>query len=245
MRHDPVDPSGSASGEAPPGETVLGLDNVPIELPIASIGSRVLAVFIDYLIVTILAVVWIVGCVLLMAGTGRAQLAWVVAAISGVFVIDWGYFAGSEIGSGGRTLGKAAFGLQVVTRNGGRPGAAALLVRNLVRTIDIFVGIPLAAIDPLARRLGDRLAGTLVVHRTKRHAGITIARIPRNWDARQVAVMEALLERASELEPGRAAVMAQQLLTLIERDDPAFLDGVERSIDPVETLRRAVRPVGA
>ena len=54
-----------------------------------------------------------------------------------------------------------ALRLRVVTAEGGRPGASALLMRNLVRALDLVFGIPLMAVDPLSRRLGDRLAGTL------------------------------------------------------------------------------------
>jgi len=31
-------------------ETVLGLDNVPLDLPVAGVGPRVLAAFLDYLL---------------------------------------------------------------------------------------------------------------------------------------------------------------------------------------------------
>ena len=40
-------------------ETVLGLDNVPLDLPLAGVGSRVLAAFLDYLLQFVVQIVWL------------------------------------------------------------------------------------------------------------------------------------------------------------------------------------------
>ena len=56
-------------------------------------------------------------------------------------------------------------GLRVVTVEGARPRVSALLIRNLLRVIDVFP-FPLAAIilrTPLRQRVGDLAAGTIVV----------------------------------------------------------------------------------
>jgi uncharacterized RDD family membrane protein YckC len=143
-------------------ESILGLDNIRLDLPVAGLGSRTLAAFLDYLGMGALAALWILLSLLMGA---LLTSGWVpVFLLGGLFLIHWGYFAGLEIAMGGRTLGKRALQLRVVTAEGGTPGAGALLIRNLVRTIDLVAGVPLMAIDPLSRRLGDRLGGTLVVH---------------------------------------------------------------------------------
>jgi uncharacterized RDD family membrane protein YckC len=67
------------------------------------------------------------------------------------------------------TLGKWIFGLKIVTAEGTRPPAVAILVRNILRLVDItLVWLPLAVVlfSPLRQRLGDITAATLVV----RHA---------------------------------------------------------------------------
>jgi uncharacterized RDD family membrane protein YckC len=226
--------------EAVPSEaTVLGLDNIPLDLPIAGAGSRVLCAALDYLIVGILAIVWGAGCVAL-ATIARAGW-WALAVfLVGFFLLEYGYFAGVEIAREGQTFGKWALGLRVVTRDGARPGTAALLLRNAVRSVDLVVGVPLMATDPLARRLGDRLADTLVIH-THAPAGETVARrTPAGWDGEDAVVLETFLRRAADMEPGRAERMAREILDTIESDDPDLARDADGALPPVERLRRLV-----
>ena len=223
-----------------PGEgTILALDNVPLDLPVAGAGTRALAALLDYLIVALLAALF-TFVLIALAVTVRPSGGWILALILiGLFAIDTGYFAGVELATGGRSFGKWALGLRVVMQHGGRPGALALLVRNAVRSVDLIVGVPIMVADPLARRLGDRLAGTLVVHSEARADDVVLARVPRGWGAREVALVESFFRRASELEPARAEALARSLLASVERDDPALLAGLPLD-EPVATLRRAL-----
>lgn len=225
--------------------TILAIDNVPLDLPIAGAASRSLSAFLDYLIVGALSIVWLFAGV--MVGASLRPGGWFLAVLLlGLFVIDYGYFAGVEVATGGRTFGKWALGLAVVTRTGGRPGPAALLIRNVLRAVDLLLAVPLMAMDPLARRLGDRLAGTLVVHtRQDRESEMVAQRIPRGWSGREVGVAESFLRRARDLEPARAQRMALQILALIERDDPALVAAVAPGPDAVATLRGVLQPDGA
>jgi len=219
--------------------TVLGLDNIPLELPVAGAASRALSAALDYLIVGIVVVLWGAGCLALAI---LASLGWwaLAAFFLGFFVIEYGYFAGVEIAREGQTFGKWALGLRVVTRDGARPGTAALLLRNAVRSVDLIVGVPLMATDTLARRLGDRLAGTLVLH-THSPARETVARrAPRGWDARDAALLEMFLRRAQDMEAARAERLAGQLLETIEADDPEFALRIDRALGPVGALRQLV-----
>src|SRR5262249_51524643 len=150
----------------------------------------------------IVSLAWILGSVFLEGLVGPQWAP--VLVIAGLFLLDWGYFAVQEIATGGRTLGKRLVKLRVVTAEGGTPGAGPLLIRNLVRSLDIFFGPILMVIDPLSRRLGDRLAGTLVVHEREREAAPVLGRVPPGWGARELAVVESLLARARNL--GDAAV---------------------------------------
>jgi hypothetical protein len=159
----------------------------------------------------------------------------------GMFVLEYGYFAGVEAATGGRSVGKAALGLRVVSRDGGRASIGALLLRNMVRLVDLLVGVWFMMLDPLARRLGDRLAGTLVVHARARAADVAVGRIPAGWGAREVSVVASLLRRAGDMEPALTARLAGDLLACIERDDPVLLAEVPAGLDPVDRLRRAVQ----
>jgi uncharacterized RDD family membrane protein YckC len=221
---------------------ILGLDNVPLDLPVAGAPSRVLASFLDYLVLTaIVIVVFFVGVVIAAALSLRSSAGlWILGLfVVGFFVIEYGYFAGVEIAMGGSTFGKWVLGLRVVTASGGRPGVSALLLRNCVRTVDLVVGLPLMVLDPRSRRLGDRLAGTLVVHRRAREPELVLRRTPQGWGSREVALLESFLRRAPELEPTRADRMARLLLARVQRDDAAALQGLPEGLSPVDALRRA------
>ena len=228
----------------PSAATVLGLDNIPLELPVAGAGSRALSAALDYLIVGILTILWGAACLALGIA---ARFGWWAAGlfIVGFFVIEYGYFAGVEIAREGQTFGKWALGLRVVTRDGARPGTAALLLRNAVRSVDLIVGVPLMATDALARRLGDRLAGTLVIHTHAPERETVARRTPRGWDAHDAALLESFLRRARDMEAWRAQRLAEQLLDTIEADDPDFVQGIDRARGPVEALRQLVEGTGA
>lgn len=210
-----------------PGDRILGLDNVPLELPLAGAGSRSLAAFLDYFALSattlaLLAIILFAYYALFDMTRNPNQAWWVLGGITlGFFVLEYGYFAGCEILMDGQTLGKRAVGLRVVTRAGARPGAGAILIRNCVRTVDLLVGVLLMAMDPLGRRLGDRLAGTLVVRTgRKRQGAVTIERVPRGWQGREIAIAEGFLQRAPTLERARVEALSGELLAAIARSDP-------------------------
>ena len=221
-------------------ESILGLDNIRLDLPVAGLGSRTLAAFLDYLGMGALAALWILLSLFLGA---LLTPGWVpVFLLGGLFLIHWGYFAGLEIAMGGRTPGKRLLQLRVVTAEGGTPGAGALLIRNLVRSIDLAAGVPLMAIDPLSRRLGDRLGGTLVVHDRPLEIGPVLGRVPPGWGARELAAVESFLVRAATLED-QALVrrMAERILGRIRLDAPDLLAGADSEANPVAAIRRALR----
>jgi uncharacterized RDD family membrane protein YckC len=235
---------GSVLDQAQPETTVLGLDNVPLDLPVAGVGSRALAAFLDYLLVGIAVFVW--GALCVGAAATWRGLGWWMAAVFlvGFFIIEYGYFASVETLREGRTFGKWALGLRVVSREGGRPGTPSFLVRNAVRSVDLFVGIPLMALDPLSRRLGDRLAGTLVVHAQAPAPETVLTRAPRTWGVSEAALLETFLRRAPDMEGWRAERLARQLLACIEHDDPELGGRIDQAAEPVGALRQLVTGTG-
>ena len=223
-------------------ESILGLDNIRLDLPIAGIGSRSLAAFLDYLVLTALALLWVFVVFLLE----RLTPGWAPAFLFvGWFLLDWGYFAGLEIATGGRTLGKMAVKLRVVTAEGGTPGPGALLTRNLVRSLDLVFGLPLMVVDPLSRRLGDRLAGTVVIHDRPPEPAPVLGRVPPGWGPRELALVEAFLARAGSLDDLAASwEMADRILERIRRDAPELLAGTDPRNDPVGAIRQALQAEG-
>jgi uncharacterized RDD family membrane protein YckC len=65
-----------------------------------------------------------------------------------------------------RTLGKWLFGLQVVTVEGTAPNFLQLIIRNILRVLDLlWFPLILVVISPLRQRSADIAAGTMVVRR--------------------------------------------------------------------------------
>ncbi|MCA3016426.1 MAG: RDD family protein [Myxococcaceae bacterium] len=84
------------------------------------------------------------------------------------FLVDWGYAIVLEGLWGGQTVGKRIFGLRVIQESGVRIGWVQALLRNLARPVDrlpvfYLVGGLAAFLSPSQQRLGDLLAGTIVV----------------------------------------------------------------------------------
>jgi len=219
---------------------VLGLDNIRLELPVAGVGSRILAAAVDSLIIAVAAVAWaVVAFFVLPSSLGDWR--WAIL-ILGFFALDQGYFVISEAATRGRTLGKTAVGLRVVARDGGTADVPAFLLRNLLREVDVLIGVFFMALDPLARRLGDRLAGTLVIHEETGKAEISLGRIPPGWGAREVALAEAFFARVSELEPDQSRFLARRLLALLERDAPDLVERDRADADPLGVLASVLEP---
>ncbi len=220
-------PGAPEAGGPPSDAAIYGLDNVRLELPLAGIGSRTLAATLDHCLLAMLQMVWLFGGTVFFGIVGLGG--WGIGLlIAGFFLLQWGYFAGFEIAIDGQTPGKLAVGLRVVSHRGGRTTAGALLVRNFLRSFDYFVGLPLMAVDRHARRFGDLVAGTLVVHHRRAPDGeVALGRHPASWGAREIAVVESFLRRAPAMEARRAERLADRLLSWIERREPDFWATVE------------------
>jgi uncharacterized RDD family membrane protein YckC len=150
-------------------------EQVALELPIAGVGSRFMAIVVDTLVQV---GVGLVGIVLLLATSltqGPAGIARAWAAIGPAlfvlltFSLYWGYFAVFEIAWKGQTPGKRAAGIRVIKESGAPVDVASAILRNLVRAIDWLpalygVGIITMLLNRHSRRLGDFVAGTIVVH---------------------------------------------------------------------------------
>lgn len=237
-----------AAGLTPASESplLLGLDNVQLELPFAGLGSRILAVSLDYVLLMALQLVWLMAGGLFL-GFLQSGFNWIIAIlILGFFVLQWGYFAVLEIVTVGQTPGKRAVGLRVVSHLGGQASVMAILIRNFMRTFDMLIGLPIMVVDRRARRLGDLIAGTVVIHHRPVADELRLGRLPGDWGARQIAVVESFLRRAEHLESERAQSLAEQLLRWIEREQPGFVPELEQLADPsaqvdrVALLRRAL-----
>jgi uncharacterized RDD family membrane protein YckC len=145
---------------------------VSIDMPLAGIGSRFIAVLVDTLLwLVCLLVLGLVFWAVQPAVEAFSQLSsqWQVAIWTFVvFLLNWGYFTLFEAFWNGRTPGKRMAGIRVIQRSGRPIGFVESLARNLVRYVDQIpffyaVGVIVMFITRQHQRLGDLAAGTLVV----------------------------------------------------------------------------------
>jgi uncharacterized RDD family membrane protein YckC len=94
--------------------TIATPEGVQLALPLAGIGSRFMAGLLDY---TIGFTVYLIAIVATIALGG--ELAATIVSVTAVLAINVVYFTLFEVFGGGRTLGKRATGLRVVTEDGG------------------------------------------------------------------------------------------------------------------------------
>ncbi|MGC1214273.1 MAG: RDD family protein, partial [Micromonospora sp.] len=159
--------AGLVSGEA-----------VELDVRAARLGSRVLALLIDLLVQAVVALLLVSGLsmvlVTLPAGILDGALSGALQTLLLILVLV-GYPVLMERFAGGRTVGKRAVGLRVVRADGGPVGVGQSLTRALVGVAVEWPGLVLPLLswlasvtvmlsDPRGRRLGDLVAGTMVVH---------------------------------------------------------------------------------
>src|ERR1039457_499529 len=145
---------------------------VSIEMPLAGIGSRFIALLIDYLI-------WFAGILVLLVlyayllpgirAFSKLSAQWALALrIFIFFLLNWGYFTLFEAFWNGRTPGKRVARIRVIERSGRAIGLFESMARNLIRYVDQIpffyaVGVITMFVTRQHQRLGDLAARTLVV----------------------------------------------------------------------------------
>ena len=143
-----------------------------IELPLAGIGSRFIAILIDYLIwgaafllLAVFAAI-IIPALHFFGGVSATWAGGIFFLI--IFLLQWGYFALFEAFDHGRTPGKRVAKIRVIHQSGRGINFVEALARNLVRFVDYLpgfyaVGVVTIFISKRNQRLGDMVAGSLVV----------------------------------------------------------------------------------
>ncbi len=147
--------------------TVETPEQIQLEFALAGIGSRCLALLLDYLIQAGVSVVLLVVVVVTLAANFR--IPWVGAVVIGAFfLLQFGYFIGFEIFWNGQTPGKRWIGLRAI-KDSGRPlSAGETIGRNLLRIVDQLpgmygVGLIAMIFSKSNKRLGDMVAGSVVI----------------------------------------------------------------------------------
>jgi uncharacterized RDD family membrane protein YckC len=213
--------------------------SLPVEL--ADYGERLSAFFIDWVIWTVATIAIYLPIVLLIGKAGSILIAISVALFVG-FIIRNLYFVYFEIAWRGATPGKRAVGLRVIDRHGGPLLPTSVIARNLTREVEMFLPLGilmsggraagggvdweqlslaiwmlffalLPAINRDRMRVGDLIAGTMVIALPKRALSSDLVdgmvqfsfseQQLRAYGAFELQVLEELLRRPDSAETMR------------------------------------------
>ena len=226
--------------------TFITPEGVDLRLELGSAGSRAAAFIIDFVIMAVvLVIVTIALASMAMPGTDQLML---ILWLIGFFVLRNFWFSLFEMGSRGATPGKRFLGLRVVARDGARLTGAAVIARNAMREIEVFLPLsflgaqaaegladtfltifallwsgiflffPLFNRDRL--RVGDLIAGTWVVQTEK--AGLSADLVGSAYQPRRTFPPAALrLYGVYEL---------QTLEDVLRNENPEAIETVARTI---------------
>jgi uncharacterized RDD family membrane protein YckC len=217
---------------------------VAIEMPLAGIGSRFIALLIDTLI-------WGAGLILLALVLWAFQPAvrafsslsyqWTVAVFTlAIFLLNWGYFTLFEAFSGGRTPGKRVARIRVIQKSGRAIGLFESMARNFIRYVDqipFFYAVGVIAVFATRQhqRLGDLAAGTLVVLDREQETPLWADTGVRTFTA------AALGQPAPMPEPHRAVVLSADGVAKLAPSDLEVLESFfARRLDLPLSTRQAI-----
>lgn len=225
-------------------------EHVEFRFRVAGPARRAVAWLVDLLIR--LAIVAVIMIILLSLnpffrdGWGSASFG--VGAVV-VFLVEWGYYVLCESLWSGRTPGKRAMSLRVVKEGGYPITVTDSVLRNLLRAADFLpmgyaVGLAVMTFDGRFRRLGDLVAGTMVVveERARVTAALRIEPPPSQKElqalpqrlplgARDLEALELFLRRQGTLSPALERELASQVAPVFARRIAASYD------DPVRFLQ--------
>jgi uncharacterized RDD family membrane protein YckC len=214
-------------------------ENIGLSFALAGPGSRAAAYFIDLLImsaaVQMLINLLAFGLIMLSRALGVSNELWISAIATLVaFALYNGYFILLEWLWNGQTPGKRLLHIRVIKQGGYALRFFDTLLRNLLRAIDflpLFYGVGLTSLllTRDSQRLGDLVAGTLVVYQEPVQTDSLLAELPTPDEleapisAAQLAAIpeEAVslaaqyLRSRSELAPRPRQELAGELVDLI------------------------------
>lgn len=177
--------------------TFVTPEGVDLQLELGTAGARAGAFLLDALFIILILVVFTIAIGLLLVASRESALG--ILWLIGFFTLRNGWFALFEMGGRGATPGKRILGLRVVARDGARLTGGAVIARNAMREIEVFLPLTFLAVAgsrdaadafmtifslcwvgifmlfPLFNRdrlrVGDLIAGTWVVRSIKGNLG--------------------------------------------------------------------------
>jgi uncharacterized RDD family membrane protein YckC len=243
--------------------TIETPEQTSLEFPLAGIGSRFLALLADMAIQFVLAFVIVLAFFLLLPAVRWASLLgpqWIIAgAIIVLFLINSGYFAFFEAIWNGQTPGKRYAQIRVIKDDGRPISAYDSIARNVLRIADelpgmYMVGVISILISAQNKRLGDYVAGTVVVHeKTIQEARPFLETRPDgSWPAYDTSsitldeshVIETFLHRRDSFEPALRTSMAAKISRRIGGKVGATVMGWPQTEQFLEAVYEQYRSAG-
>ena len=207
--------------------SIVTPEAVAVRVDIAELGSRVGAGLIDGLILG--GVLTVIQILVGVAGTiGILGLGGDLAAalsVAFLLLVAFGYHPFFEEIWNGQTPGKRAFGLRVIQTDGQPVGLGPVLLRNLLRPFDVLLvamGAFLILFTRRRQRLGDLVAGTIVVRQPKMAQPSAVPlQIPPDAELppldttllteEEYELMRSFLERRWQLAPAARMALGNEL----------------------------------
>ncbi len=232
-------------------------EHVVLDYEIAGVGSRAAAAIADWLLIMVIIIIGAFGFGL-AATTGSVARNWSSVAFGLlVYALQMGYFALFEGLRDGQTPGKRWLGIRTIRETGHGITFADAVARSLLMPFDLLgmIGIILVAVHPRGRRLGDLVAGTVVVRDqpVQVRAAAASARGPVSADSDlgtpqlddvEFQLVREFVGRAEALpEPVRDRFASQLALRFAERNPERPQDDYEfiRQLHEDELARRRGR----
>jgi uncharacterized RDD family membrane protein YckC len=222
--------------------TIETPEQMSLDLPMAGIGSRFLAIAVDTLIQFGVGLIALIVVGFLIPNIQRSSVWLVAGLLIVVFLLMYGYFTIFEIIWNGQTPGKRIAGIRVI-KDSGRPLTAAETIgRNLLRIVDQLpgfyaIGVLVALLNAKNKRIGDFIAGSIVVREASLSELKPVWQTPDAAAARStpplggaklsiedLSLIDTFLSRRHNLAPEVRSRMAHQILDrvkpkLLLRDD--------------------------
>ncbi len=193
-------------------------ESVAFAYELAGAGSRGAALIVDTILVSLIIVAeaglgLLIATILDSLGVAVAGL-WIAGTVIALaFVTYWGYYIWGEAFANGRTPGKRWLGIRVVRDDGSRVGAVDSAIRTALRLVDMLpgyygVGLVAMLVSERSKRLGDMVAGTIVV----RDSGDLALHFDGGAQTRRDALAAEYLDRRASLRPAARYQVAIEVL---------------------------------
>lgn len=151
-----------------PATAIVTPEAVPLDFELANIGSRFVALLLDFLVMGGALFVLSFALSALVTGADLGVGIGVALFFLLYFLVLFGYPTAMETLWRGRTLGKAALGLRVVTKEGAPIRFRHAAIRSALGLVDFVLTSGAAAVISVLctrdnQRVGDLVAGTIVL----------------------------------------------------------------------------------